>query len=569
MTKPTPILRTALYARYSSDLQKDTSIEDQFAMLEKAAKRLNLKLDPRHYYADRAQSATTLFDRPGLTRDLLGAASRHEFDAVLVEATDRLSRSQADLFWLSDRFNFGNVKLFTQSGEVSDMQLTFDSHSNADYIKKLAMRVRRGHDRAVENGRFVTPPAYGYDAVPGKAGERVINEKEAATVRRIFAEYAVGKTPRQIVAGLAHDGIPSPSGAPFWSHQSIVGGLGKSAGLIRNRLYIGEYVKNQFFNVKNPSTGKRVKRKADEADLIVISKPGLALIPRELWDAAHAIRTKRALKRLPSSGYQQRAVIPRKEHLLSGLTRCAACGGQMTVVATPQSGKRVGCSSAIYRKTCDNTKSYNLNSLTQLAVERMHSQLTDPEFIKEQAKAKAAEFARLSKQDSEDRQHTQKQLDRLNVQIKRLADAVAESDVPVKELMEMIKTKEIERAALQERSRLLGVQSNITAIHPTALTAFGRNIETLHAKLKRNPDDPECRLAFANIMDSVLVHPTAKGAPYEISLYARLSAIMGGVDLFPSKRSAQEVVAAEGLPRDGLGGTALSRRRSSRPFTGW
>jgi site-specific DNA recombinase len=191
MTNPAmkqPALKAALYARYSSDLQKDTSIEDQFGMLEKAAKRLGLQLDKRYYFADRAQTGTTLFDRPGLTRDLLGAASRNEFDAILVEATDRLSRSQADLFWLSDRFQFHNIKLFTQNGEVSDMQLTFDGHANADYIKKLAMRVKRGHDRAAEQGRIVSALAYGYDAVPGKPGARMINESEAAVVRRIFAD---------------------------------------------------------------------------------------------------------------------------------------------------------------------------------------------------------------------------------------------------------------------------------------------------------------------------------------------------------------------------------------------
>src|SRR2546423_1530944 len=50
--------RAALYARFSSDLQKDKSIDRQFADLEKAARRLGFKLDKRYYFADRAQTAT-------------------------------------------------------------------------------------------------------------------------------------------------------------------------------------------------------------------------------------------------------------------------------------------------------------------------------------------------------------------------------------------------------------------------------------------------------------------------------------------------------------------------------
>jgi site-specific DNA recombinase len=567
MSKPAKMLTAALYARFSSDLQKDRSIDDQFRDLERAATRFRFKLNKSLYFSDKAQSGTSLFDRPGLTRELLGASAKNRFDVVLVEATDRLSRSQADLFWLADRFKFDNVKIFTPAGEVSEMQLTFDSHSNADMVKKLAIRVKRGHDGIAREGKIAGALSYGYDAVPGKPGERTLNKIEATVVRRIFEEYAAGRTPRQIVDGLAKDKIPSPSGAPFWNHQVIVGGLNKR-GLIHNRLYIGEYVKNRFYNVKNPSTGKRITRKAEESDLIVAPIPHLRIVEQPLWDAAHKIRTERGVKKFGPAGCQ-RAAIPRKDHLLSGLVRCAACGGAMTVTASSRTtGHRVACSSATYRKTCNHTKSYDLMRLTNFAIDKMRDQLADPELFKERAKAKAEEKARLARQDDEERKTAQKQLDRLNVQISRLAEAVADSDKPVKELVESIKAKEIERVALQERVRLLGAETNVTALHPTAIAAFGRSVKTLHAKLKENPKDPECRLAFANVIDSVVVHPTLKGADYEISLYGRLSAITG-VDLFPARRSFEEVLAAEGLPRIGSGGSILSRPRLSRRSTGW
>jgi site-specific DNA recombinase len=469
MSKPAKMLTAALYARFSSDVQKDRSIDDQFADLERAAKRFGFKLDKSLYFSDRAQSGTSLFDRPGLTREHLGGSAKKRFDVVLVEATDRLSRSQADLFWLADRFKFDGVKIFTPAGEVSEMQLTFDSHTNADMVKKLAIRVKRGHDGIAREGKIAGALSYGYDAVPGKPGERTLNKAEAIVVRRIFEEYAAGKTPRQIVDGLAKDKIPSPSGAPFWNHQVIVGGVNKR-GLIHNRLYIGEYLKNRFYNVKNPSTGKRVTRKADESDLIVAQVPHLRVVEQALWDAAHALRQSRGVKKFGPRGYfSQRGGSPRKDHLLAGLAKCGECGGLMTVVASSRSGQRMACSSATYRKTCNHTKSYDLNGLTELAVSSMHSHLTDPDLLRERAKARAEEFARLSRQENDERRVAQKQIDRLNVQIARLVDLAMDSDVPIREIGDQIKAKEAERVALQERVRLLGAEGNITAMHPTAL----------------------------------------------------------------------------------------------------
>jgi site-specific DNA recombinase len=571
-TKP---LKVAVYARYSSDMQKDTSVEDQFATLEKAAKRLNLQLDQRHYYCDRAQSATTLFGRPGLTRDLLGAVERGEIEAVFVEATDRLSRSKADLFWLADRFEFHKVRIFTIGGEVSDMQLLFDGHTNSDFVKKLSIRVKRGHDRMAAAGRIPTCAAYGYDVATdhetAKRGLRVINLEEAAIVRRIFMEYASGMTPRQIVVGLERDKVPSPSGAPIWNYQTIVGGQGAKRGLLHNRLYIGEYVRNRFTAPKNPATGKRVVRPLDPDELMLVPMPALRIVSDELWNAAHAIRLKRQHEKFGVSGYVRHATVTRKQDLLSGLIVCASCSGLMSTIASScRGGRRVACSNATQRKTCNHTKSYNVAQLTAGAIRYMHAHLTDPEFLKEKAKAKAQEAAKLSREESEERRKVENQLAKLDLQIKRLADAVADDiDTPVKELMEAIKGKEIERVALRERLKYLAAETNVTALHPANLTSFYKSVDTLHAKLLDNPHDPEARAAFQNIIHSVVVHPTPNGADYVIALYARFSAIMGGIDFFPAKRTAQEIVAAEGLPRSSGDGNGLSRPPSSRHSIGW
>jgi site-specific DNA recombinase len=555
--KPQKTLRAALYARFSSDVQKDRSIEDQYSDLEKAAKRLGLSLDPRHYYADRGVSGSSLFERPGLTRDLVQAAARGDFDAILVEATDRLSRDQADLFWLAKRFRFYNLALFTPMGEVSDMQLTFDGHSNQDFIKKLAQRVKRGQDAITREGKVAGSVSYGYDLVPGQPGVRVINEAQAAIVRRIFTEYANGSTPRKIVAGLKRDGIPSPTGAPVWNYQGIVGADSKAtgSGLIHREMYRGKIVRNRFKNVKNPDTGKILKRPGDPDDVTVIDAPHLRIVSDELWSAAHSVREQRRMKANPN-GTMQKAFIARKPHLLAGLIKCASCGGPMPIVSTTLGG-RIACVNSVRSGTCDHGKSYSLQTITGEVVAKVEQELTDPEFLKRRVKARAQELAKQQKEGSAERQNVERQLDRLNVQIARLVEVLTDGDMPVAEIKDKIKAKEAERVSLKERLRLLSDQGNVVSLQPAAMTAFGKSIETLMELLKRNSEDPRCRMAFGNIIDCVLVHPTPKKQPYDLSLYARVSAI-GNLNLFPAERSHEKIVAEEGVNRLFTTGNAVT-----------
>ena len=69
------------------------------------------------------------------------------------------------------------------------------------YREDSAHKVRRGQAGRVSEGLAGGGLTYGYAAVPGKNGERVIVNPEAEVVRRIFQDYVDGRTPREI----AHD----------------------------------------------------------------------------------------------------------------------------------------------------------------------------------------------------------------------------------------------------------------------------------------------------------------------------------------------------------------------------
>jgi hypothetical protein len=84
------IMRTAIYARYSTDLQSTASIEDQMRLCRERIEREGWELVAT--YSDRGLSGASHL-RPGYQQLLLDARAK-QFDVVVAEALDRISRDQ-------------------------------------------------------------------------------------------------------------------------------------------------------------------------------------------------------------------------------------------------------------------------------------------------------------------------------------------------------------------------------------------------------------------------------------------------------------------------------------------
>ncbi len=199
-----------IYARYSSNLQRDASIEDQIQLCRERIDHEGWQyLDA---YADRATSGASAL-RPAY-QSLLEDARRGQFGIVVAEALDRLSRDQEDVAGLFKRLRFADVRLFTLAeGEITELHVGLKGTMNALFLKDLADKTRRGLEGRVREGRSGGGLCFGYDVVrehdargePVHGGRR-INLAEAATVEQIFTLFSHGESPRAIARILNSEG---------------------------------------------------------------------------------------------------------------------------------------------------------------------------------------------------------------------------------------------------------------------------------------------------------------------------------------------------------------------------
>ena len=124
--------RAAIYARYSSDRQSETSAEDQARLCRSRIEGEGWSLVD--VFADLAISGATR-NRPGLNALLERVG---EFDVVVAESLDRLSRDQEDIAGIYKRLCFAGTRIVTLSeGEVSELHIGLKGTMGALFLREL------------------------------------------------------------------------------------------------------------------------------------------------------------------------------------------------------------------------------------------------------------------------------------------------------------------------------------------------------------------------------------------------------------------------------------------------
>jgi DNA invertase Pin-like site-specific DNA recombinase len=318
-----------IYARYSTDLQSASSIDDQVRLCRERLEHDGHELVK--VYSDRAVSGATLI-RPGIQL-LLEEASRGSFHLVYAEALDRISRDQEDAAGFFKRMTFAAVTIVTLAeGEINELHVGRKGTMNALFLKDLAQKTRRGLQGRVLQGLSGGGLCYGYELVPGETGSRRVKASEAKVVQGIFRDFATGLSPRAIAKKLNQKGIPGPSGRP-WRDTTIRGHFGRGTGILNNELYIGRLVWNRLTYLKDPKSGRRRSRHNPPEKWIVQDVPTLRIVDDDLWQAVKvrqgSIRASERVANARATRFWERR---RSRHLLSGLVRCQECGSRYAAV---------------------------------------------------------------------------------------------------------------------------------------------------------------------------------------------------------------------------------------------
>ncbi|WP_370635053.1 recombinase family protein [Methylocystis sp. WRRC1] len=292
LARPQQMKRAAIYARFSTDLQDERSIEDQVSLCKKYAERKMLHVVA--VFHDRARSGGSILGRDGLLV-LMDKARERAFEVIVVEALDRLPRDMEDLAGIHKRLSFLGIEIrAVHEGVVNTVLIGLRGLVGQLYREDTAHKVRRGQAGRVGKGLSAGGLTYGYVPAPCDPGRRMIVEAEAGILRRIFRDYVDGRTPRDIAHDLNAERITPPRGRA-WKASTINGNMRRGNGILNNELYVGRLVWNKVRMVKNPDTGKRISRPNAEKDWQATDIPDSAIVSRDLFEAAQKRKKARSV----------------------------------------------------------------------------------------------------------------------------------------------------------------------------------------------------------------------------------------------------------------------------------
>ena len=545
-------MHVALYARYSSEHQREASIADQFRTCERSAQSQGWTVS--HRYEDKAITGSRA-DRPGYQR-LLQEAQARRFDILLVDDLSRLTRDEAESIQLRRRLAFWGIRLigvsdgYDSAAKGHKLQASVRGIMNELYLDDLREKTHRGLMGQALKGYSCGGRAYGYRRVsiedPSKQdeyGRSVItavrwepDAEPANWVRWIFNRYASGSSPRDIAAELNRLGVPSPRGGT-WCASAIHGDPSDGTGILCNPRYAGRVVWNRFRWERHPETKRRIRRLRARQEWIELDMPELRIVPQPLWEQVQGRMTGRTSATLRAA-CRQAAGRPGR-YLLSGLLKCASCGANYIVADR----YRYACASFLNRgqAVCRNKCRVARRVLEQTLLRRIQEDLFTEEGF--------AFFRReLRRVLTERRKGARIQADQVQADLRRVEAEINNVLRAIKARIWTATTKSELELLEVEKDRLLARQPTRPAL-PAVEVLLPRLEEQFHTAIENLAKLQEERIAEARRGLQLLLgghpitlHPTADGG-----LEAELIGDYAGIVRLVGEEKLNNLVAGEGF----------------------
>ncbi len=442
----------AVYARKSDTDERSAadgrSVDRQVELARAFAAKTGWAVNEQFVLADERSGAD--FTRPGLVKLLDAARQRpRPFDVVIVMAIDRLGREQVRTASVVQQLHAAGVHVYTYQDQqrvkfdtpVEKLMVGIHNFGAEDFRYQIKLKTAEALRRKAARGHATGARTYGYGLVrKGEHTERVVDEAQAAVVRRIFEMSAAGLGDNRITNILAAERVAAPG--PSWGKPAV-------RRMLQNPLYRGVAVYGRTRTVDDGAHGKRV-RVQDAREWITVDIPELRIVSDELWQRvqqrkeqtrAHYLRAvDGTLLGKPESG-----LIATK--LLNGIGRCGSCDGALNVMGNLRV-PRYFCLTRNRRgpAACSNGHGVPMREFDEAVMEQIYDTLhRKPEVAAALIEDRLAR-ARRDLDGGQERENADKEVAKLEAEISRLVNALA-AGTPSPDIVQAINAR---RARVEE-----------------------------------------------------------------------------------------------------------------------
>jgi DNA invertase Pin-like site-specific DNA recombinase len=509
-------MRVATYGRYSSDLQRETSIEDQLRVARRYAAEQRWQVLSDHIYSDAGISGASINGRPGLQALLAAATLRPApFDIVLTDDSSRISRDLADALRVMQTLKFHGVRVIyisqgiDSASDQADALITMHGLIDQLYLKETAKKIKRGLQGQLERGYSTGNRTYGYRTVPvpdpsGKLdlnghpvllGKKpVICEDEAAVVRQIFEWAVSGIGAQTSVRRLRASSTPGPRGET-WK-------LGAVKRILRNERYLGRLIWGQRTTERKPGSNLKIERPLSRDQWKILEVPELRIISDDVWDQVQA-RIRAIAPRLEPGTNLARGRLPghHSKYVLSGFMKCGLCGGAFSIVSCSRTyGPRYSCRRAAREGSCTNRIEIKRKTLEDLLLARLKTELESPEvmaYIAQELRRRVDE----AHSRPQERQRLTKELDAERRKLQNLVAALEDGRSSAT-ILEAVRKREANIQRLQQDLTALGRERRAIPVTPEWIRT---QLKDLSALLTESGE--RARTAFRKLSLDIRLHP--------------------------------------------------------------
>ncbi len=428
----------AIYARKSTEQtgvsDEEKSVTRQIDHAKAYARKKGWQVSDELIFVDDGISGAEFVKRPGFIRLMNALKPRPAFQFLIMSEESRLGREQIETAYALKQIMDAGVQVFFY---LEDRERTLDSALDKVMLSLTGFAAEMERERAKQRtydamlrkakaGHVTGGKVFGYDNHEILSAEghrlhvlRVINEGQAAVVRRIFEMFQERMGLSRIAKQLNDEHVPSPRGASGWAPSAI-------REILLRPLYHGVIVWGELQKIERGGTKRRRRRSTQE--LVTVEAPELRIVPEELWSTVQErFREAKCL----SDHYQQKVIFRDKQsdYLLSGLARCAHCGGPIEALGKDyarRKGRTYGC--AYHRKRgaaiCQNAVRIDQARIDQALLraigEALDERILELAIEKALLQLRAGDTDRLTRQQSIERE-----LSLIEAYEKNLVDAIA------------------------------------------------------------------------------------------------------------------------------------------------